>query len=95
MSSRLGTRALYEVPFLLSLRVESTDSDILFPMSDSHPLTGAFVRLFVDRDSSVTLTESEQQQLNVDMQTGLGPEIERIRTEQRLAFENARKIALN
>jgi hypothetical protein len=65
-------------------------------MNDPDSLTDAFTRLLVEKfEGPVTLTPTAQEQLNVDMQATLGPDIERIKVEQRLAFENARKITLN
>jgi len=79
----------------VGLRTE-TEPIFLVDMSDHDPLTGAFTRLLVDKvEGPVPLSPSEQEQLNVDMQATLGPELERIKAKQRLAFENARKISLN
>lgn len=65
-------------------------------MSDLDPLTDTLTRLLVDKvDGPVELTPTQQEQLNVELQATLGADIERIKAEQRLAFENARKVTLN
>lgn len=92
------TRLAQGTPLLCYARSSSHDLRDLRPisMSDLDPLTDTLTRLLVDKvDGPVELTPTQQEQLNVELQATLGADIERIKAEQRLAFENARKVTLN
>jgi hypothetical protein len=78
-------------------RSSPTAFEISFAARVNHdPLKDALTRVLVEKtEATASLTVDEQEQVNVELQATLGPKIERILEERRLAFENASKVTLN
>jgi hypothetical protein len=64
-------------------------------MANPDPLTRVFTKLLVEKEQDkVSLSNAEQEQFDLDMQTALARKLEQIREEQRMAFERANSITL-
>ena len=64
-------------------------------MADSNTLTKVFTKLLVDREEEkVSLSDEEQEQFDLELQTALAKKLEQIREEQRMAFESCKDITL-